>query len=41
MLWKVLIIRQKEELLNGIFNIFDNNNELVLKPTNDIFKYKE
>ena len=41
MLWKVLIIRQKEELLNGIFNIFDNNKELVLKPTNDIFKYKE
>ena len=31
----------KEELLNGIFNIFDNNNELVLKFTNDIFKYKE
>lgn len=33
--------KTKEELLNGIFNIFDNNNELVLKPTNDIFKYKE
>lgn len=33
--------KTKEELLNGIFNIFDNNNELVLKPTNDILKYKE
>lgn len=33
--------KTKEELLNGIFNIFDNNNELVLEPTNDIFKYKE
>ena len=33
--------KAKEEILNGIFNIFDNNNELVLKPTNDIFKYKE
>lgn len=33
--------KAKEELLNGIFNIFDNNNELVITPTNDILKYKE